>query len=100
MNNTTYTKCRVKFDYGSLVKLTMLLGLCAGLLSVPLVLLLSLGQQTFGIFEIIIGAPITGLCGGLIMAVLGYPLFTWLGSRTGGQRYTGSFQMLVDEEQK
>ena len=98
MNSELYTRCRTKLNYTSLIKLNLLLGFCAGILSVPLIILLYSGAGTLGIVNILIGAPICGVIAGLLITVLGFPLYSWIISKKNGHVYTGTFQ--VDAEQK
>lgn len=95
MTDKIYGECRVRLNYGALVKLTVLLGFCAGLFAVPLLLLTSLGN-TYGLLNLIAGAPVAGAFTGLLLAVLGSPIYTWWTLRTHGQRFTGTFQINGD----
>ncbi len=95
MDNKIYGECRVRLNYGSLVKLTVLLGLCAGLFAAPLLLLTSLGK-TYGLLSLLIGAPVTGAGTGLLLAILGSPIYAWWTARTNGKLFTGSFQVNSD----
>ncbi len=92
MSDRKYYECRVRLNYGSLVRLTVLLGFCAGLFAIPLLLLTSLGQ-TYGLLNLMAGAPVAGALTGLLLAVLGSPVYTWWTLRTDGQRFTGTFQV-------
>ncbi len=95
MNDKIYGECRVRLNYGSLVKLTMLLGFCAGVFAVPLLLLTSLGKN-YGLLNLIAGAPVAGVFTGLLLAILGSPIYTWWTARINGQRFTGTFQINSD----
>ena len=98
MNCEPYTRCRTKLDYVSLIKLNLLLGFCAGILSVPFMFLLYSGIGTLSTVNILIGAPICGVIAGLLITVLGYPLYSWITSKTSGHVYSGTFQ--IDAKQK
>ena len=95
MNNKIYGGCRVRLNYGSLVKLTVLLGFCAGLFAVPLLLLMSFGN-TYGLLNVVIGSPVVGACTGLLLSILGSPVYTWWTARTNGQCLAGTFQINSD----
>jgi len=95
MDNKIYGECRVRLNYGSLVKLTVLLGFCAGLFAAPLLLLTSLGK-TYGLLNLLIGAPVTGAGTGLLLSILGSPIYAWWTARTNGQLFTGTFQVNSD----
>jgi len=92
MNNEIYGQCRVRLTYGSLVKLTVLLGFCAGLFATPLLLLTSLGK-TYGLLNLLIGSPIVGAATGLLLSILGSPIYSWWLAKSNGQRLTGTFQV-------
>lgn len=98
MTREPYTRCRAKLNYTSLIKLNLLLGFCAGILSVPFILLLYSGIGTMSTANILIGAPICGMIASLLITILGYPLYSWITSKTSGHVYSGTFQ--VDAEQK
>lgn len=95
MNNETYGQCRVRLNYGSLVKLTVLLGFCAGLFATPLLLLTSLGK-TYGLLNLLIGSPLTGAATGLLLSILGSPVYSWWTTKSNGQLFTGTFQVDTD----
>jgi len=95
MNNEIYGQCRVRLNYSSLVKLTILLGFCAGLFATPLLLLTSLGN-TYGLLNLLIGAPIAGAATGLLLAILGSPIYSWWTAKSHGQLFTGTFQVDSD----
>ena len=95
MNNETYGQCRVRLNYGSLVKLTVLLGFCAGLFAAPLLLLTSLGK-TYGLLNLLIGSPIAGAATGLLLAILGSPIYSWWTAKSNGQLFTGTFEVNGD----
>ncbi len=95
MNDKIYGECRVRLSYGSLVKLMMLLGFCAGLFAVPLLLLMSLGNS-YGLLNVVIGSPIAGIGTGLLLAILGSPVYMWWTARANGQRLSGAFQINSD----
>jgi len=105
MNNEIYDACRVRLNYGSLVKLTLLLGFCAGLFAIPLLLLTSVGNN-FGLLNVIIGAPLAGAGTGLLLSIMGSPIYSWWTARSHGQYFTGAFQVdgnsspSIDEEQQ
>ncbi len=92
MKNEIYGQCRVRLTYGSLVKFTVLLGFCAGLFAIPLLLLTSLGK-TYGLLNLLIGATIIGAVTGLLLSVLGSPIYSWWMVKSNGQLLTGSFQV-------
>jgi len=100
LNNVLYTKCRIRFNYSSLIKLNLLLGFCAGLLSIPVLFLLNAGSGTLSIVTVIVGAPISGAAGGLLVVILGYPLYSWFTSRTNGQEYAGTFQVKAEQNEQ
>ncbi|HEC17476.1 MAG TPA: hypothetical protein ENI99_13025 [Sedimenticola sp.] len=95
MNEEIFTKCRLKLDYPSLIRLAALLGLCAGVLAIPFVLLLTSGMAKFNIVSVIFFAPLSGAVAGLLMAVLGYPLYSWVFVKLDGQVYSGYFQVIA-----
>lgn len=88
-----YTECRLKLNYVSLIKLTVLLGFCAGVLSIPVVLLLTSGMGKFNVVGVIFSVPISGAIAGLLIAILGYPLYSWITVKMDGQIYSGFFQV-------
>ncbi len=88
-----YTACRAILDYRSIVKLAVLLGLCAGTFSLPFLFILDAGVSVFGALNVLFGAPVAGAGCGLLMGVLGYPLYAWFSSRCGGQQFSGLFKV-------
>ena len=92
-----YEACRLQFDFFSLVKLTTFVGLCFGVVSVPLVLLFGTGNvKDSGSWAVVVPfvvllTPIVGAVNGAIHGALGYVLYKWLSKRTKGQTYTGIF---------
>ncbi len=82
-------------NYGSLVKLTVLLGFCAGLFAIPLLLLTSLGK-IYGLLNLLIGSPIAGAVTGLLLSILGSPIYSWWMAKSNGQLFTGTFQVDSD----
>jgi len=92
MKNEIYGECRVRLNYSSLVKLTVLLGFCAGLFAIPLLLITSLGN-TFGLLNLLIGTPIAGAATGLLLSILGSPIYSWFTARSHGQLFNGTFQV-------
>ena len=99
MRDETHASCRVILSYPSLVKLTVLLGFCAGVFAGPLLLLLTAGGGSYGALNLLFGAPIAGAATGLLMSVLGSPLYAWISSKSNGRIYTGSFQIPTEPTQ-
>jgi len=95
MTNETYGQCRVRLTYGSLVKLTVLLGFCAGLFAIPLLFLTSVGK-TYGLLNLLVGAPIAGAATGMLLAILGSPIYSWWTAKSNGQIFTGTFEVDSD----
>jgi len=100
MNINKSTRCRVRLDYVSLVKLALLLGSCAGIFSIPLLFLLYSGASRLGIVNVMIGAPLCGAATGLVMVVLGFPVYSWISAKTDGQVYSGIFQIIPDQDEQ
>ena len=96
INEKLFTECRLKLNYVSLIKLSFLLGFCAGVVSIPFVLLLTAEIAKFNIVSVIFCAPISGVILGLLMAVLGYPLYSWITAKIDGQVLSGFFQVNAD----
>ena len=91
-----YRACRLQLDFISLVKLTTIVGLCFGVVSIPLVLLFGTGNASDSsswvvVPFVVIGTPLLGALNGALHGVLGYILYQWLAKRTKGQTYTGIF---------
>lgn len=94
----SYKACRLQLDFFSLVKLTTFVGLCFGVVSIPLVLLFDTGNiKDSGSWEVVVPfavlllTPILGAVNGALQGALGYVLYQWLSKRTKGQTYTGIF---------
>lgn len=100
MNSSKSTRCRLRLDYISLVKLGLLLGSCAGIFSIPLIFLLYSGASSLGFVNVMIGAPFCGAATGLVMVVLGFPVYSWISAKTDGQAYSGKFQIIPDQDEQ
>lgn len=100
-----YKACRLQIDFGSLVKLCTIVGLCYGIMSIPLILFVSMVNSEGGspgagfslLPFLLVASPIGGTLGGALMGVIGYPLYRWFSARTQGQTYTGIFVGLHGE---
>ena len=83
-----------------------LVGLSAGVLSVPLILLAQadkLAENTFWIGPVlftIVGVPVVGALNGALYAVLGYPLYRWITRRADVHTYAGEFEVLKTANEK
>jgi hypothetical protein len=83
-----------------------LVGVSAGVLSVPLVLLAqadNLAEHTFWIGPVlftIVGVPVVGAVNGALYAVLGYPLYRWITRRADVHTYSGQFEVLKTADGK
>jgi predicted acyltransferase len=92
-----YKACRLQFDFFSLVKLTTIVGLCFGVVSIPLVLLFGTGNvKDSGSWAVVVPfvvllTPIVGAVNGALHGAIGYVLYQWLSKKTKGQTYTGIF---------
>ena len=74
-----------------------LVGFCAGVVSVPILLLVQsekLFTDAITILFVIVAGPITGLLNGLLFGVLGFPLYIWITRRVNLHTYSGEFEVL------
>lgn len=92
-----YKACRLQLNFLSFVKFTTFVGLCFGVVSIPLVLLFDTGNgKDSGSWIVVIPlavllTPIVGAVNGALQGALGYVMYQWLCKRTKGQTYTGIF---------
>ncbi|MDZ7789039.1 MAG: hypothetical protein U5L08_00805 [Xanthomonadales bacterium] len=87
----------VQLDFFSFLKMSLLIGFCFGVGSVPLLILFNYGQLGLGSAPIFaFGAPIAGLFNGFLAGLVGFPLYYWLGQGVGfklaGNLYVGENQ--------
>lgn len=88
---------RVRLRFTSLVALTTLVGFCAGVLGIPIVLLMQADRifsDSFWLFPIafaVLVSPIGAAINGALYGVLGYPLYRWITKRIDVHTYTGEF---------
>lgn len=93
-----YKACRLQLDFFSLIKFSALLGLCSGIVSVPIALLLLATNENASTSAwlaaapmVVVGVPIVAVLNGAVAGGIGYPLYQWISRRTRGQTYTGIF---------
>ena len=93
---------RVRLRFTSLVALTTLVGFCAGVLGIPIFLLMQADRifsDPFSFFPIgftVIISPIAGAVNGALYGVLAYPLYRWITKRVDVHTYTGEFVLKRD----
>jgi len=77
-----------------------LVGFCAGVVSLPLLLITQadkLSQDSSWFIPAVLlslAVPIVGALNGLIYAVLGYPLYRWITARVDLHTYSGEFELV------
>ena len=78
---------RFRLDFRSLFVFSTILGFCFGVLSIPIVFisnLIKIGPGHFFpemILIVLVGAPATGIMTGVLMGVIGYPIYKWVSGR-------------------
>ena len=78
------TEFTVHLDFASFLKMSLLIGFCFGVCSVPLLIVVNYGQLGLGSAPVfLVGAPIAGTFNGLLAGLIGYPLYYWLSQRVG-----------------
>ena len=99
---STDQRYRVRLRFTSLVALTTLVGFCAGVLGIPIILLMQAdrifsdtGWFVPAAFAVIAG-PIAGALNGALYGVLGYPLYRWITKRIDIHTYDGEFVLKSD----
>ena len=93
--------CRAALSLGSIAKLTSLLGLGNGIVSVLLAFFLALlGVKKYAdmsssmAFLFCVLGPVIGLLQGALLGVFGYPLYSFLAKRRDGHTLRGTFTTL------
>lgn len=88
--------CRARLDFLSLLQFMAVVGACAGIVSVPIFLLIQSEKwlaDPFTALFIVVAAPITGVLNGILFGVVGYPLYRWITRRVDVHTYTGEFEV-------
>lgn len=94
MENTTVFK--FKLNLISLIKLSAIIGFCAGLVSAPIFVLLNISEVGISIIPLaFIGTPLVSLLNGALFGFLGYPLYSWLHNKIG-INYKGFFTIVTE----
>lgn len=96
-----YDAFRAQLNFMSLVKLSTQIGLCFGVVSIPISLIISMNREGFDISIIpiiIFGSPAVGLVNGVLHGVIGYPLYRWISELSSGHTFKG--KMVGLHEQK
>jgi hypothetical protein len=95
---------RTRLDFGSVLRFTAVLGLCGGIGSIPVLLLVGFDKLSqdpvFVLFFTVIGAPIGGLLNGLLYGLLGYLPYRWLTTRINVHTYTGEFVPVAEDRRE
>jgi len=92
-------RCRTRLDFASVLKFASILGLCAGVTSIPIFLIIQsdkLVDQPQFILMAVLFAPLGGLLNGLLYGLLGYLPYRWLTARVNVHTYSGEFVPLND----
>jgi hypothetical protein len=98
--------CRTRLRFSSLTSLMALVGFCAGIVALPIIMLTQadkLFEDTswFGAFLFtFVGAPIVGAANGVLYGVLGYPIYRWITRRFDVHTYSGEFAILSNDGDK
>lgn len=93
---------RVRLRFTSLVALTTLVGFCAGVVGIPILLLIQADRISSDGFALVplaftvLAPPITGTLNGALYGVLAYPLYRWITKRIDVHTYTGEFVLKSD----
>lgn len=88
---------RVRLRFTSLVALTTLVGFCAGVVSLPILLLLQIDRMSsdtwwpITVAFFVVAPPIAGAVNGALYGALGYPLYRWITKRINVHTYDGEF---------
>ena len=85
---------RALFEFRSLLKLSTLLGFCAGIGMIPVILLVQFDKlltQPSLIAFTILATPVVGLVNGLLWGLLGYLPYRWLSHRANLHTFRGEF---------
>ena len=88
----------VILNFPSVIKLTTILGLCAGILLIPIWFAFSIIQsdprvqvELTDYLQLLIAAPLQGVVLGFLTGLIGYPLYKVLLNKTGGINLKGSY---------
>ena len=98
--------CRTRLRFSSLTGLMALVGFCAGVLAMPIIMLTQADKLFgdtfwFGAFVFtFVGAPIVGAANGVLYGVLGYPIYRWITRRFDVHTYSGEFAILSNDGDK
>ncbi len=87
---------KIQLNFISLLKLSTLVGFCAGIGLIPFNFLYYFWKLTDGVHDIanvsgvptlvafvVIGSPFFGALYGVIVGLVGYPMYRWLSARVG-----------------
>jgi|SRR5882672_2769929 len=92
--------CRVRLRFNSLVGLSALIGFCAGVLGIPIMLVVQ-GDRIFSdpfwimpLLLTLVAGPALGAVNGVISGVLGFPLYRWITRRINVHTYSGEFSLV------
>ena len=95
-------RCSVRLRFSSLVALTTLVSFCAGVVGVPIVVLMQ-ADMVFSqpiwlvpLAVIVVATPIVAALNGALYGVLGYPLYRWITKRIDLHTYYGEFAFKSD----
>lgn len=88
----------VILKFSSIVKLTTIIGLCCGILSIPLALIVGalridprIQIELNDYLQLIIALPLQGIIGGAFVGILGFPLYKLYTNKFGGIELKGEF---------
>ena len=75
---------KVQLNFASFFKISSVIGLCFGVGSIPIIILVNIGKAGIVVIPIaIIASPIIGLVNGALAGLLGYPVYYWLSNKVG-----------------
>lgn len=85
--NSTSKRFQFQLNVTSLIIFLAILGFCAGLMMIPLSLLIGISKSGLKGIDMssmllsVIGTPFLAALNGAFMGLLGYPAYTWLSNR-------------------
>lgn len=89
---------KLRFDFPSFLKISMLIGLCMGVGFAPIIIGLNLSQFGFGIIPTaLLATPVLGVINGFAGGVIAYPIYYWISERVGF-RFRGKLYVSTPEE--